>query len=127
MWEKAGALETLGEDIMALEAHQLELDKGRQSTRLAKRELSKQSGGGQVWAMSDVGIFVGTSVAESLANLTAEQQRIEALITKNRGEIKEKTIQLATLENNEELLKRALEHNLKPMDKDEANFDPNNE
>eukprot|EP01061_Rhynchopus_euleeides_P015523 TRINITY_DN26479_c0_g1_i1.p1 TRINITY_DN26479_c0_g1~~TRINITY_DN26479_c0_g1_i1.p1 ORF type:complete len:131 (+),score=45.20 TRINITY_DN26479_c0_g1_i1:60-452(+) len=121
----AGELETLGEDIMALEAHRVELDKGRQSTRMAHRELSKKSAAGDTWMMTDVGLFVSMPNAAAKKDLAQEQERIDRLIYENQEDVKEKTLKLAHLENNDNLLHMAAQYQLKGMSSKEASFNPN--
>ena len=130
-WDAAGAMETLGEDIMALEAHRVELDKGRQGARQAWRALQKeapQQAARGSWVLTDVGMFVKTPNTAAAADLKAEQERIAGLLEENRVETKAKLRQLAALEGNSELMKEAaVFESLKPMARGEACFNPNAE
>eukprot|EP01060_Flectonema_neradi_P008635 TRINITY_DN16165_c0_g1_i1.p1 TRINITY_DN16165_c0_g1~~TRINITY_DN16165_c0_g1_i1.p1 ORF type:complete len:134 (+),score=37.50 TRINITY_DN16165_c0_g1_i1:64-465(+) len=127
MMELAGEAETLGEDIVAMELHRVELDKGRQQAREGWRALQKleRSGkDGPIWCMSDTGLFIKKPSAEVQKSLEEEQKRLAGLIDENLADTKQKMARLAWLENNEDLKKWSATFNLKPLSRKEASFSP---
>ena len=128
MIELAGEAETLGEDIVAMELHRLELDKGRQQAREGWRALQKRQQkpheSERVWCMSDTGLFIKKPANEIQGSLEEEQKRLSTLIDENLSETKEKMARLAWLENNDELKKWSATFNLKPLSRKEASFSP---
>ncbi|KAJ9462994.1 hypothetical protein DIPPA_22517 [Diplonema papillatum] len=123
-WQIAGEVETLGEDILALEAHRVELDKARQNARRAHNDV-RRKGAGKTFMLTDVGIFVATKNPDVLEGLKAEQDRMSRLLDENTAETKQKMARLAELEDNSEMKKWAASFNIVPMSREEASFDPN--